>query len=89
MEAVTATILPLGFAMDLMVQRVLTCMRRKAQRGVAVEAHGWLELETGWEHARGSEVVVRSQEGNGSGSESDRRKKKGEWAQPRLGLPYL
>jgi hypothetical protein len=47
------------------------------------------ELEVGWERAHGSETVTRSQESDGSGSESGGRKKKGEWGQPRPGLPYL
>jgi hypothetical protein len=39
--------------------------------------------------ARWSEAIARSQESDGSGSESDERKTKGEWCQPRLGPPYL
>jgi hypothetical protein len=32
---------------------------------------------------------LRRRESDGSGSESDARKKKGEWGQPRPGPPYL
>jgi hypothetical protein len=46
-------------------------MRRRAQRGVAVQAHGWPELEIGWEHTRGSEAVERSREAYSDGIESD------------------
>jgi hypothetical protein len=89
MEAVTATISLLGFALDLMVQRILTRMRRKAHHGAAVEACGWPELGNGWEHARESKAVASSLESYDGGSESDGRKRKGEWGQPRPGPPYL
>jgi hypothetical protein len=89
MEAATAAISPLGFALDVMVQRVLTRMRRGARCGAVEQARGRSELEVGWEHARGSNAVARSRETYIGGSESDGRKKKGEWGQPRLTLPYL
>jgi hypothetical protein len=89
MEAATAAISLLGFAQDLMVQGVLTRMHRGAQRGVVEQARGRPELEIGWEHVRGSKAVARSRESYYGGSESDGRKKTGEWGQPRLGLPYL
>jgi hypothetical protein len=89
MEAATTAISSLGFALDRMVQRVLTRMRRGARRGEVVQACGWPELGFGWKHAHGSKAVAGSWEGCGVGSESDRRKKKGEWGQPRLEPPYL
>jgi hypothetical protein len=59
-----------------------------------VLARGWSELEVGWVRTReqdGRKIAreLRWQESDGSGRESDARKKKGEWGQPRLGLPYL
>jgi hypothetical protein len=47
-----------------------------------VTACGRLELESGWEHTHRSKAVARSQESYDGGSESDGRKKKGEWGQP-------
>jgi hypothetical protein len=64
-------------------------MRRGAQRRVVVQACGRPELGFGGKRAHGSKVVAGSREGCGSGSESDGRKKKGEWGQPCLGPPYL
>jgi hypothetical protein len=47
MEAASAAISPLGFAMDLMVQRVLTRMRKKsAMRGGSASA--WPARAGGW-----------------------------------------
>jgi hypothetical protein len=89
MEAVSTAISPLGFALDLIVQRVLTHMRRGARRGAMVQVRGWPELEVQWEHTCGSEAVARSRESYGGGSESYGRKEKGEWGQPRPGPPYL
>jgi hypothetical protein len=77
MEAVSATISPLGFALDLIAQGVLTCMRKRARHGAVVQARGWPELEVGWKHARESKAVARSRESYGGGSETDGRKKKG------------
>jgi hypothetical protein len=54
-----------------------------------VQAHGRLELEVGWEHARRNEAVAKLLESYGSGSESDGRKKKGQWSQPQPGPLYL
>jgi hypothetical protein len=56
---------------------------------VVVQAHGRPELEIGWEHARRSKVVAILRESYGGRSESDQRKKKGEWGQPRPRPPYL
>jgi hypothetical protein len=58
MEAVTAAISPLGFALDLIVQRVLMRMHRRVQCGAVVQARGQPELEVGWERAHGSEAVA-------------------------------
>jgi hypothetical protein len=47
MEAASASILPLGFVLDLMLQRVLTCMRKRS----AVQSGGastWLAGVGGW-----------------------------------------
>jgi hypothetical protein len=81
--------LSLGFALDLMVQRVLKRMRRGARHGAVVQARGRSELGFGWKRAHGSKTVAGSREGCGGGSESDGRKRKGEWVQPRLEPPYL
>jgi hypothetical protein len=54
-----------------------------------MQARGRPELEVGRARVRGSEAVARLRESNGGGSESDGRKKKGEWGQPRPGPPYL
>jgi hypothetical protein len=89
MEDATTAISSLVFALDLMVHRVLIRMRKGARHGAVVQAHGRPELGIGWEHAHGSKAIVGSQEGYGGGSESDGRKKKGEWGQPRRGPPYL
>jgi hypothetical protein len=70
MEAATAAISSLGFALDLMVQRVLTLMRRGARCGAVVQAHGQPELGFGQEHARGSKLIARSWGGCGCGSVS-------------------
>jgi hypothetical protein len=78
-EAVSTAISPLGFVLNLMVQRVLACMRRGARRGVVEQACGRPEMGVEWEHTRGSKAVARSRESYGDGSERDRRKKKGEW----------
>jgi hypothetical protein len=88
MEAASAAISPLGFAMDLMLHRVLTRMRKRsaARSGGASTLMAGLGggTRTCW-RAR----LLRLQESNGSGSDSDARKKKGEWGQPRPGPPYL
>jgi hypothetical protein len=54
-----------------------------------VQVRGRPELEVRWERAHGREAVARLQESYGGGSESDGRKKKGEWGQPRPRPPYL
>jgi hypothetical protein len=89
MEAASATILQLGFALDPIVQGVLMRKRRRAQCGAVVQARGRPELEVGWERTRGIKAVARSRESYDGGSESDGRKKKGEWVQPRPKPPYL
>jgi hypothetical protein len=48
MEAAFAAISLLGFGLDLMVHKVLMCMRGGARHGAVVLACGWTELETGW-----------------------------------------
>jgi hypothetical protein len=77
MEAASAAISLLGFGLDLMEHKVLMHMSGGARRGAVVLAHGRLELEIGWEHARGGEAVARLRESYGGGSESNGRKKKG------------
>jgi hypothetical protein len=47
MEAASATILLLGFGLDLTLLKVLMRMHGRAWRGVVVLACGWLELEIG------------------------------------------
>jgi hypothetical protein len=54
-----------------------------------VVAPGRPELEIGWGCAHGSEVVATLRESYDGGSESDGRKKKDEWGQPRPGSLYL
>jgi hypothetical protein len=89
MVAATTAIWSIGLALDLMVQRVLMRMHRGTRRGAAMQARGRTELGFGWKRAHVSKAVAGSREGCGGGSESDGRKKKGEWGQPRLGPPYL
>jgi hypothetical protein len=64
-------------------------MRRGARCGAVVQAHARPELGFGWKRAHGSKAVVGSRGGCDGGSESDGRKKKGEWGQPHLGPLYL
>jgi hypothetical protein len=78
MEAASAAISPLGFGLDIIVHKVLMRMHGGARRGVVVLTRGRLELEIGWGCARRSEAVARLWESYGGGSESNRRKKKGE-----------
>jgi hypothetical protein len=89
MEVPSAAISLLGFGLDLMPLKILMHMHGGARRGAVALAHGRPELENGWECARESEAVARLKESDGGGSEGDERKKKGEWGQPRPGLPYL
>jgi hypothetical protein len=63
MEAASAAISPLGFVLDLMLQRVLTCMRKRSAMWVTALARSWPELEAGWVHAG----ARRSQESYGGG----------------------
>jgi hypothetical protein len=90
MEAVSAAIPPLGSGLDLIVQRILTHMRKRSTtRGD--DASEWPAGDGGWmgAPARGSEMVTRSQESDSSRCESDERKKKEEGGRPRLTPPYL
>jgi hypothetical protein len=80
--------LSLGF-LDLKVKRVFTHIRCAARRGALAQARGRLELGFGREHMRKRSVVARTREGSGGRRESDWRKEKGEWGQPRLEPPYL
>jgi hypothetical protein len=64
MEATSAAISPLGFVLDLMLQRVLTCMRKRS----TVQSGGastWLAGVGGWTGARSG--ARRSQESCGGG----------------------
>jgi hypothetical protein len=83
MEAASAAISLLGFELDLIEHKVLMRMRGGARRGVMVLTSGRSEVEIGWECARGSAVVARLRESYDGGSESDGRRKKAEWGQPR------
>jgi hypothetical protein len=81
MVAATTAISSLGFALDLMVQRVLTHMHRGARRGAVVQVCDRPELGFGWEHAQGSKAVAGSREGCGR-SESDGGRRKGNGVNP-------
>jgi hypothetical protein len=94
MEAASAAISSLGFTLDLMLHRVLTRIRKRSAQEAATLARGWLKLEAGWVRTReqgGRKITteLRWWESDESGSESDTRKKKGGWGQPRPGPPYL
>jgi hypothetical protein len=83
MEVAYAAISPLGFGLDQMEHKVLMRMRRGERRGAVVLACVQPELEIGWARMQGSKVIARLWESYGGGSESDGRKKKGEWGQQR------
>jgi hypothetical protein len=73
----------------------LTRMRKRStMRGGSASV--WLAGAGGWMGALAREqggckvaTKLRRRVSDGSGSESDAREKKGEWGQPRPGLPYL
>jgi hypothetical protein len=72
-----------------MLHKDLMHMRCEARRGAVALVCGRPELDNGREYTCESEAVARMRESDGGGSESNGRKKKGEWGQPRPGPPYL
>jgi hypothetical protein len=91
MQAASTAISPLGFELDLMLHKILTRMRKRS----TVWSGGASTCLAGagaWMGARGRKTVARElrrRESDDDGSESDRRKMKGEWGLPRLGPPYF
>jgi hypothetical protein len=93
MEAASATISPLGFALDLMLQRVLTHMRKRStMRGGG--ASSWLAGVGCWMGARGgNKAAARSQQSYGGGKATGvearamRGRRKGSGVNPDPGHP--
>jgi hypothetical protein len=90
MEAASAAIPPLGLVLDLILRKVLTCMRKRSTTWSA-GASVWLARVEGWmgvgAGARRSQDRYSAAESDNSGSNSDGRKMKENGVNPASGRP--
>jgi hypothetical protein len=87
MQAVFSTISRLGFAVDLIWHRDLTCICRRstARSGGASTSRRWKLGAQAWKHG-GRKIVVAQKKAKAMGARGRRRR---EWGHPLLGSLYL